>query len=125
MYTLAVKFGLVNTNLAPAYCIEVGWQGRELGWEGEGNQERTYFIVEGLWRQTDLHVNFGPASFFLSIVTCRSYLTSFSLSFLIWKRLISVFSGFLSRFELVLVKHLSQCLAHIGMEQMGTAVGVL
>lgn len=66
MYTLAVKFGLVNTNLAPAYCLEVGWQGRELGWEGEGNQERTYFIVEGLWRQTDVHVNLGPAFFFPS-----------------------------------------------------------
>ena len=71
MYILAVQFGLVNTYLVPASCVEVGWVGGELSWEGEGKQERTYFIMKGLRRPTDLHVNFGP-SLFLSVLTCKS-----------------------------------------------------
>lgn len=71
MYILAVQFGLVNTYLVPASCVEVGWVGGELSLEGEGKQERTYFIMKGLRRQTDLHVNFGP-SLFLSVLTCKS-----------------------------------------------------
>ena len=71
MDILAVQFGLVNTYLVPASCVEVGWVGGELSWEGEGKQERTYFIMKGLRRQTDLHVNFGH-SLFLSVLTCKS-----------------------------------------------------
>lgn len=65
MYILAIRFGLVNMNLAPVYCFKVGREGKLLSWEGVGNQERTYFIVERLQKQTDLHVNFDLAFFFL------------------------------------------------------------
>lgn len=67
MYMLVIRFGLMNSNLAPVYCPEGVRERSWLSSESEKNQERTYFILEGLGTNR-LPYKFGSFFFFFLLL---------------------------------------------------------